>query len=108
MLSAAASLTYRATKDLKAVQTLLGHSQISITADTYTSLFEDAEREAAEAAAALVPRAVRGRGVPNVFPQAPSDGSDETPENAKPQVRWWGGRDSNPGPTDYESAALTG
>jgi integrase len=59
----AASLTYRATKDLKAVQTLLGHSQISITADTYTSLFEEAEREAAEAAAALVPRAPRG-GVP--------------------------------------------
>lgn len=52
----AASLTYLATKDLKAVQALLGHSQFSITADTYTSLFAEAEREAAEAVARLVPR----------------------------------------------------
>ena len=55
----AASLTYRAARDLKAVQALLGHTQISLTADVYTLLFEDAEREAAEAAAALVPRAAR-------------------------------------------------
>ena len=64
----AASLTYRATKELNAVQALLGHWQISITADTYTSLFEEAEREAAEAAAALVPRTSGERGVPIVFP----------------------------------------
>jgi integrase len=79
----AASLTYRATKDLKAVQSLLGHSQISITADTYTSLFEDTERDAAEAAAALVPRA----GVPDVLPQD-ADHTVETPTGeANDQVR---------------------
>jgi hypothetical protein len=81
----AASLTYRATKDLKAVQALLGHSQISITADTYTSLFEETEREAAEAVAALVPRA-GGSGVPNVFPQKPEDDSGPSSQRTKGQV----------------------
>jgi len=82
----AASLTYRATKDLKAVQNLLGHSQISITADTYTSLFEDTEREAAEAAAALVPRAAR-TGVPNVFPHQAENETGPSPKRTKGQVR---------------------
>ena len=82
----AASLTYRATKDLKAVQSLLGHSQISITADTYTSLFEDTERDAAEAAAALVPRATESSGVPNVFPQTENDTAGSRASGAKGQV----------------------
>ena len=82
----AASLTYRATKDLKAVQALLGHSQISITADTYTSLFEETEREAAEAAAALVPRA-RKSGVPNVFPQSPKNKEGLPSRRTKGQVK---------------------
>jgi integrase len=86
----AASLTYRATKDLKAVQTLLGHSQISITADTYTSLFEETEREAAEAAAALVPRIrvePNEQGVPNVFPQSAEDDAKPKRRNTKGQVK---------------------
>ena len=86
----AASLTYRATKDLKAVQSLLGHSQISITADTYTSLFEDTERDAAEAAAALVPRAGGGTGVPNVFPQKANDNAATPPSKTKGQVKHGG------------------
>jgi len=36
----AACLAYRATKDLKLVSQLMGHSGIQITADIYTSLFE--------------------------------------------------------------------
>jgi len=52
----AASLTYRATKDLKLVSELLGHSGIQITADTYTTLFAEVDAAAAEAVAALVPR----------------------------------------------------
>ena len=52
----AASLTYRATRDLKLVSELLGHSGIQITADTYTTLFQDVDAAAAEAVAALVPR----------------------------------------------------
>jgi hypothetical protein len=85
----AASLTYRATKDLKAVQSLLGHSQISITADTYTSLFEDTERGAAEAAAALVPRAASSD-VPNLFPSEPNDTGDNPEAGTKGQVRTGG------------------
>jgi hypothetical protein len=81
----AASLTYRATKDLKAVQSLLGHSQISIAADTYTSLFEDTERDAADAAAALVPRAARSD-VPDLFPSEPNDTDENDDAGTKGQV----------------------
>ncbi|GAX53286.1 hypothetical protein AQJ27_23935 [Streptomyces olivochromogenes] len=36
---------------------MLGHSSITVTADTYTSLFPEADLARAEAAARLVPRA---------------------------------------------------
>jgi integrase len=55
----AATLAYRATKDLKLVSQLMGHSGIQITADIYTSVFEEVDRDAAEAVAALVPRTDR-------------------------------------------------
>jgi integrase len=54
----AASLAYLATRDLKLVSALLGHSSIKITGDIYTSIFADVDRAAAEAVAELVPRAV--------------------------------------------------
>lgn len=54
----AASLTYRATLDLKLVSALLGHSSTKITADIYTNIFTDVDRAAAEAVARLVPRSV--------------------------------------------------
>jgi integrase len=53
----AASLTYRATNDLKLVSELLGHSSIKMTADIYTNIYADVDRAAAEAVARLVPRA---------------------------------------------------
>jgi hypothetical protein len=46
--------------DMKVVQETLGHSNLSITSDTYTSVFPTVAAEAAEAAAALIPRAVAG------------------------------------------------
>jgi integrase len=52
----AASLTYLATRDLKLVSELLGHSSIQITGDIYTTVFAEVDRAAAEAVAALVPR----------------------------------------------------
>ncbi len=55
----AASLTYRATKDLKLTSQVRGHSSTAITGQVYASVFEDVQREAAESAAALVPRAYR-------------------------------------------------
>ncbi|MFG2041681.1 hypothetical protein [Dactylosporangium sp. NPDC048998] len=43
--------------DMKDIQETLGHSSITITADTYTSIHElELERAKADAAAALVPR----------------------------------------------------
>ncbi|MGI5214874.1 tyrosine-type recombinase/integrase [Plantactinospora sp. CA-290183] len=54
----AATFLKAAGADLKDVQELLGHSSITITGDTYTSVIAelDVERAKAERAAALVPR----------------------------------------------------
>lgn len=55
----AASLMLAAGVDLKVVQETLGHSDLSMTADTYTSVYPDVAADAADRAAAIVPR--RGR-----------------------------------------------
>jgi hypothetical protein len=48
-------------------------------------------------------------GVPRLFPGSVIAGLSQ-PAGNRPAAgqMWWGGGDSNPGPTDYESAALTG
>jgi len=51
-----ASLLLAAGVDLAVVSKMLGHSSITITADTYAHLLEGVARQAAEAADALVPR----------------------------------------------------
>jgi hypothetical protein len=43
---------------VKAIQAMLRHSSLAITADTYTSLFADDGHAAAEQVASVVPRAV--------------------------------------------------
>lgn len=55
----AASLMLAAGVDVKVVQETLGHSNIGLTANTYTSIFPDLATAAAEATAAIVPRARR-------------------------------------------------
>ncbi|MGS2619877.1 tyrosine-type recombinase/integrase [Micromonospora sp. LZ34] len=50
----AATLARAAGADLKAVQDQLGHATIALTADTYTSVLPESQREAAEATARLV------------------------------------------------------
>jgi integrase len=50
----AATLARAAGADLKAVQDQLGHATIQLTADIYTSVLPDSQREAAEATARLV------------------------------------------------------
>ncbi|GAA5200772.1 tyrosine-type recombinase/integrase [Rugosimonospora acidiphila] len=57
----AASYLKAAGADMKDIQETLGHSSISITADTYTSVIQEleTERAKAEAAAALIPRTRR-------------------------------------------------
>jgi integrase len=53
----AASLMLAAGVDLKVVQETLGHSSITLTSDTYTSVYPAVAAAAADAAASLVPRA---------------------------------------------------
>ena len=52
----AATLALAAGTDMKIVQEMLGHSTITLTADTYTSVLPDIARAAAEATAAVIPR----------------------------------------------------
>jgi hypothetical protein len=52
------------------VSELLGHSGIQITADTYTTLFQEVDTAAAEAVAALVPRSVHSMCTPEDKPGA--------------------------------------
>ncbi|MFG2674580.1 tyrosine-type recombinase/integrase [Streptomyces sp. NPDC048445] len=52
-----ATLPHAAGAGLKDIQEMLGHSSITITSDTYTSLLPEADLAIAEAAARLVPRA---------------------------------------------------
>jgi len=55
-----ASLQLAAGVDLAVVSKRLGHSQLSLTTDTYSHLIGTVGRDAAEAAAAMVPRASSG------------------------------------------------
>jgi integrase len=56
----AATLALAAGADMKVVQEMLGHSSITITADTYASVLPEVARSAAEGAAQLIPRQRRG------------------------------------------------
>ncbi|WP_369009221.1 tyrosine-type recombinase/integrase [Actinomadura sp. BRA 177] len=73
----AATLMLAGGADMKLVQALLRHSSLAITADTYTSVLPEVAREAAEAAAALVPRKIPAEeDRPSVLP-ASSQGEEE-------------------------------
>ncbi len=64
-----ASLLLAAGVDLAVVSKMLGHSSITITADTYAHLLEGVGRQAAEAADALIPRMTRDQSVTNRGPE---------------------------------------
>ena len=76
----------------KVVQETLGHSTITLTLDTYTSVYSEVAAEAAEAAAALVPRA----GSTAHTAHTPDVG--QLARTRKSLVRRWGGWGSNPRP----------
>ncbi|MHA5054641.1 tyrosine-type recombinase/integrase [Streptomyces sp. SD15] len=84
----AATLAHAAGADLKDIQEMLGHSSITITADTYTSLLPETDLAIAEAAARIVPRARRPHdaGEPAVE-TGPDDveeaGGEQVPEGAE-------------------------
>ena len=85
----AATLALAGGADLKTVSEMLGHSTITITADTYASVLPEVARRAAEAAARLVPR---GRSAdprqpgPISVPSGSEDDSGPPPRRAKGQV----------------------
>ena len=85
----AASLRLAAGIDLGIVSKVLGHSSIAITADTYSHLLEGVGRDAAERAAALVPRAPRGSGQTLGLPlgsRSSTADAAEPPESMNAQV----------------------
>jgi len=109
----AATLALTAGVDVKVVSEQLGHTTTQITRDIYLSVMPQVAQAAAEAAAALVPRATTRVDGHNHVPTAcpPGDIPDSRHDlqtNKRPGQAMWGGRDSNPGPRDYESPALTG
>jgi len=57
----AATIALAAGVEMKVVQEMLGHSSYTLTSDTYTSVLPEVAREAAEAAARLIPRRKRAR-----------------------------------------------
>lgn len=78
-----ASLMLAAGVPLPIVSKRLGHSSISITSDTYSHLLEGVGKQAAEAAAALIPRTT----VRTMCEPEPADDTEEAPESAPVLVK---------------------
>jgi hypothetical protein len=93
----AATLAHAAGADLKDIQEMLGHSSITITADTYTSLLPEADLAIAEAAARLVPRArvTAENAAPEAEPEP--DEADEAQTESVPDGADPSGEISGPG-----------
>lgn len=91
----AATLALAAGADLATIKDMLGHSTITITADTYTSVLPELAREVAEAAVRLVPRAHTGTaGLTSGSHESPGETPAvlDTDESAGQRRAW----DSNP------------
>ncbi|MFH8376194.1 tyrosine recombinase XerC [Streptomyces cyaneofuscatus] len=83
----AATLAHAAGAGLKDIQEMLGHSSITITSDTYTSLLPEADLAIAEAAARLVPRArISSKGSGPEAGAHPCETDESVPGDADP----WG------------------
>jgi hypothetical protein len=76
----AATLALASGAAMKVVQEMLGHSSITITSDTYTSVLPQVARAAAQAAADLVPR--RHPDPPPT--EEPAEQRHERPEPSEP------------------------
>jgi len=97
----AATVALAGGADLKAIQAMLGHASIILTADTYTSVLPDLACATAEAAAAQILKAARtppGFTTAPPWPHTPAASSLTGGETAA--QRRWGARGSNPEPTD--------
>lgn len=77
----AATLAYAAGADTKMVSTMLRHSSTNLTENTYTTVLPELAHDAAEASAALVPRALKAvgsetPGLPTVSHATSGDATD--------------------------------
>jgi hypothetical protein len=63
---------------------MLGHSSITITSDTYTSVLPQVARSAAEATAGMVPRALVSRALPEHAAVLSGAGGSSPPSEAEP------------------------
>ncbi|GAA2625343.1 hypothetical protein [Streptomyces vastus] len=86
-----------------AVQRRLGHSSIRVTSDIRTSVLEEAEREAAAATVAVVPRE-RKRVLPQTEPREENADDVGPEENAQPESEDGTGKASG---VPVEEARLT-
>ena len=106
-----ASLALANGVDMAVVSKMLGHSTLAFTVDRYTHLLEGTGRRAAIAVETGVPRAAQRSCDQSVTNTASDEISAKRARSKSPGQRpvdQWGGWGSNPRPTDYESAALTG
>ncbi|MER6562394.1 site-specific integrase [Streptomyces sp. NPDC001027] len=76
----AATLTHAGGGDIFAVKKVLRHTTIQLTGDTYTELLEDVDREIADKAAGLVPRARRAAEVATPEAGKPDEGDGQADE----------------------------
>ena len=102
-----AILALTAGVDIKVVSEQLGHTATQITRDIHLSVMPQVAHAAAEAAAALVPRAAETPGVTGgvqtlCTPADIPDTRNDLYSDKDPGQTVWGGRDSNPRPRDYE------
>ncbi len=102
----AASLMLAAGVDLKVVSETLGHSTTALTADTYTSVYSEVAAEAAERAAALVPRKHTGTDTRTSHTHSPRTESGRLRPASRPAETSGAGGTRTHDLTDYESAAL--
>jgi hypothetical protein len=116
----AATLALAAGADLKAIQDMLGHASIVLTADTYTSVLPEVARQTAEGIAELVlaagrsppgrpegpPRRAAGLGVGlTTGSPRPHSRPDMILTGVKPGPAACAARDLNPQPADQERTA---
>ena len=100
----AASLAVASGASVKDVQRMLGHASAAMTLDVYAGLFEDGLDDVADRMDATA-RAAADR----LRTAATSEGTvTDLPDCIAAGQNRWGGWGSNPRPTGYEPAALTG
>lgn len=90
----AACIAHRGGAKPKAISEQLGHNGIQITMDTYTNVFEEEQRELAERALSVVPRAGRPATVP--APSLPPGRPRYRPRPRHPSCARRGAADSPP------------